>query len=260
MGESLGRIGLVQVPRDDHRIAIGLGRLRSGRRRDERNLSAIGRPGDGPAGARQRRVRAGHLGDKSCLAAVGMRDDEACLTRRTTAIRDPPAVRRPLRIAGRLLVAAQADSLSVGPRQHPHLRVGSTGAVVVLDGIGEARGIGRQLDGRDRSQLQQVATLQAILGAGRRSQPEHGRGEQHAYPRHEILRPGILSLRCNCRFQICRFQIADFRLTDTGFQICNLISAICNHMVRPHFLIFRCKTCSVTPSKRAACSATSPSP
>ena len=90
--EALRRVGLVQIACDDSRIAGGIGRLRSRHRRDEGDAFAVGRPRNRFAGTRERRVRAGHLGDQARARAIGPRDCEAGLVADAGAIGDPLSV------------------------------------------------------------------------------------------------------------------------------------------------------------------------
>ena len=55
-GHAFTRGGLVEVAHDHHGITAGFGGFRTRSGRDERDLFAVGRPGDAAALARQRRV------------------------------------------------------------------------------------------------------------------------------------------------------------------------------------------------------------
>ena len=154
-----GGIGLVEIARDDDRIAGGVRGLRTGRPQTRTRCAC--RPvttrryfpvvGSGlfvpDISARNRAP----LPSGCAIARPALVADAA-------AIGDPLAIGRPHRVARRFLVAAEADSPSVGERHHPDLPVRPAVAVVVLDDVGDA--------GRVRRHLRRRRPIAASSGRG----------------------------------------------------------------------------------------------
>ena len=173
---------------------------------DETNAIALAvrRPGDRLAVARQRRVGADHLSEKLRARAVRRRDDQAGSCRRRA--RDTRSTGRRATIPGCRTdpFAAEAHGLAVGERHHPQLPVRPPVAVVVLDDVGDAGGVGRELDAVTDSQLQQIARLQPVLRPRRRraqkkrAQPTCARlkrSSESSVARYSIPRRRMSSMR-----------------------------------------------------------------
>src|SRR5580704_7699484 len=103
--EPFTRVGLVEIPRNDHRIAMSLGGSFACRGRDEGNLLSIWRPRDFLSRSRQRGIGTRHGRQEVRVAAVGMRDPKAVLIGISTLECYPVAVARPHRAAGGLVAA-----------------------------------------------------------------------------------------------------------------------------------------------------------
>src|SRR5260221_186933 len=88
-------IGLIEIARDDHGIAGSLRRFRSRRRRNERDLLAVGRPGHLLAGAGEWAVGAFSRSEKSNFRPIRARDKQSALIVVPAVKGKPFAVGRP---------------------------------------------------------------------------------------------------------------------------------------------------------------------
>ena len=124
-------VGLIQVARDDHRIAAGFGRSFVGRRRNESDLFAVGRPGHVLPAARQGTVGAAHLLDESCdLGAIRSGEEQSVFVTDSALKRQPFPIRRPAGIGRHIFFASDANGFLRGKIHNPKLRSGPARPVV----------------------------------------------------------------------------------------------------------------------------------
>ena len=180
-GEPFRRRRLVQIPGDHHRIAVGILGFGPGRRRDERDLLAVRRPGEPLAVGRQRMIRAADRREHDRAGSVGPRHEHAGAGVLAAEVGDLLAVARPARAGGALLVRSEASRRTGRHVHNPDLRVRTARTIAVLDAVGNPRRVGRNLDIADRLQPVQIAALECRAGV--RPRRRHGLQRRQRRPR-----------------------------------------------------------------------------
>ena len=137
-------VGLVQVARDDHGIAAGFGGSFVRRRRNERDLFAVGRPRNVLAAARQGAVGAFHfLNESRDLGAVRAGEKQSVFVPDSALKRQPFPIGRPARIGGHIFFAPDTNGFLRGEIHNPKLRSGPARAVVRNHWVGNAMAVRR---------------------------------------------------------------------------------------------------------------------
>ena len=113
------------------------------------------------AGGRQRAVRPFERRQELRARAVRMRHHQAGFVAQFSGVGDPLAVRRPLSAARRIFVFRKRDGMPVRQRHDRKLRVRPAGAVVAVDGVGEARAIGREGHAASGAKFVEVAARES---------------------------------------------------------------------------------------------------
>src|SRR3989304_1502034 len=107
-------------------------------------------------------------------------------------IRNPLPIRRPTGTESRRVLVGPSGALSRGDIQDPNLRVGSTGPVIALHGVGGFLAVWRKLHLFHRAQPVEVAALEACrLSGNSPAEADSGQRQTNQPPRsaHEHRPP-----------------------------------------------------------------------
>ena len=172
--EALAGAGLVEIPRDHHRVAVGVGALGPGRGRHERDAPAVGRPRHLAPGRWQRMVRVFDRRHEPRAAAVGFAHHDAGALGAGAQVGEAPSIRRPERARR---PARQRSGHAGVEVQHRDDRVRAALLPVVYHRVGHVRAGGRDLDlshGREGKQVvgRETGPHLAVKGQGAQGQAQ----------------------------------------------------------------------------------------